>query len=148
MGQIDSVPRPHKHANSMALYAQDALETNQPWLRWEFRMVNLSDPGSEKWFPCLSGNVVWYEAYEYRRKPLVVMINGIEVPKPLDLLPKQGDRFYYVDLMNCDSQASYDYWCEKSSWHLQAFKLGILHSTEEGARKHVQALLAPTRRSI
>ena len=53
----------HRHAELMALYAQDALETDRPWERWEFR------PKS-RWLPFLLGDhPLWEEECEYRRKP-------------------------------------------------------------------------------
>ena len=52
----------HKHAALMMQYAQDALETDKPWERWEF-----TASGNE--FESLSNHPYWYEDYEYRRKP-------------------------------------------------------------------------------
>ena len=53
----------HKHANAMLEYAMDALQTDAPWQRWEYRKLKEScwrQPGSH---PC------WFEDCEYRRKP-------------------------------------------------------------------------------
>ena len=53
----------HKHANAMLEYAMDALQTDAPWQRWEYRKNEGSywrQPGSH---PC------WFEDCEYRRKP-------------------------------------------------------------------------------
>ena len=52
----------HKHANAMMEYAMDALQTDAPWQRWEYRENEGSywrQPGSH---PC------WFEDCEYRRK--------------------------------------------------------------------------------
>ena len=56
----------HKHADLMALYAQDAQETDTPWERWEYNADN-------EWAEC-SHSPMWGERTEYRRKP--------EPPKP------------------------------------------------------------------
>jgi hypothetical protein len=54
----------HKHADLMALYAQDAKETKTPWERWEFKYT----PAEEPW--CTSpGHPSWSDDMEYRRKP-------------------------------------------------------------------------------
>ena len=53
----------HKHAKVMLEYAMDALQTDAPWQRWEYRENEGSywrQPGSH---PC------WFEDCEYRRKP-------------------------------------------------------------------------------
>ena len=54
----------HKHAELMAQYALDAMETNEPWLRWEFYNKTFGRR--------IDSHVVtpsWYEQTEYRRKP-------------------------------------------------------------------------------
>jgi len=51
----------HKHADLMALYAQDAQETDKPWERWEH--------GKYGAFSGLSSHPKWHIATDYRRKP-------------------------------------------------------------------------------
>ncbi len=63
----------HKHAELMALYAQDAMETDKPWERWELR------GGSTEWIACVE-NPEWETAIQYRRKPRTININGHAVP--------------------------------------------------------------------
>lgn len=53
----------HKHAALMAQYAQDAMETDKPFGRWEFRPV-----GAENWMCCIHG-ISFSVHCEYRRKP-------------------------------------------------------------------------------
>lgn len=53
----------HPHAEVMAQYAQDALETDTPWERWHYR-----------WAPDLPWREFefhprWHPDHEYRRKP-------------------------------------------------------------------------------
>jgi hypothetical protein len=53
----------HKHAELMKLYAEDAMETDKPWERWEYR-----GPSDRTWSDtCL--HPIWDERWEYRRKP-------------------------------------------------------------------------------
>ena len=51
----------HKHAELMALYAQDAMETDRPWERWECRY----DSGPWRQF---GRHPLWSEGTSYRRK--------------------------------------------------------------------------------
>lgn len=53
----------HIHAELMAQYAQDALETDMPWSRWETfnRTFNT-------WTPCVR-SPEWNISSKYRRKP-------------------------------------------------------------------------------
>ena len=53
--------RKHKHAELMAQYAEDALETNKPWKRWE-------GTNSDTPWETLSGTPTWSEQCRYRRK--------------------------------------------------------------------------------
>jgi hypothetical protein len=36
---------PHKHAKLMALYAEDAAETDKPWERWEYNNQKINTAG-------------------------------------------------------------------------------------------------------
>lgn len=52
----------HKHAELMMQYAQDAMETDTPWDRWQVK--------SEKhWHDFTSKQPEWDPELEYRRKP-------------------------------------------------------------------------------
>jgi len=52
----------HPHAELMAQYAQDALETDKPWERWEYMNLSLT-------YVNLRENPTWNVAVAYRRKP-------------------------------------------------------------------------------
>jgi len=48
----------------MMQYAQDAMETDKPWERWEYRgKWEIWKPLNDGFFP------TWHTGYEYRRKP-------------------------------------------------------------------------------
>lgn len=53
----------HKHADNMALYAQDAMTTDKPWELWEARA-----PRKHDWF-VMKGDPCWSVEFDYRRKP-------------------------------------------------------------------------------
>lgn len=53
----------HKHAELMALYAQDAMETDKPWERWEWCH------GDGPWKQAVR-SPKWQEEFSYRRKQM------------------------------------------------------------------------------
>jgi hypothetical protein len=55
-------PNRHPHAELMLAFAKDALETAEPWLRWEFQRSD--DP---KWRDC-SCTPAWNPKFKYSRK--------------------------------------------------------------------------------
>lgn len=64
----------HVHAESMRLYAEDALETEKPWERWEFK-----HQFSDGWRPCCD-ECRWLGDVEYRRKRIpLCQIEGRDV---------------------------------------------------------------------
>ena len=77
----------HKHAHLMAQYAQDALETDKPWERWQVRSLN-----TEVWLDCASGTV-FSDLCEYRRKPRTLTYT-VTIPEPLREAPKDGNGYY------------------------------------------------------
>lgn len=70
----------HTHAELMLLYAQDAMETDKPWERWEI---------TEAGFPwiAMTHHPRWETTVSYRRKPKTLRIGNKEV--------SIGDRLYY-----------------------------------------------------
>lgn len=55
-------PKPHPHAELMLAFAKDALQTEEPWLHWEFQR-----PDNARWIDC-SALPSWNTSYKYRRK--------------------------------------------------------------------------------
>ncbi|MDQ3160266.1 MAG: hypothetical protein M3Q51_04485 [Pseudomonadota bacterium] len=55
----------HPHAELMALYAEDARETAEPWLRWQHRLKH----ANQGWEDCAAHHSMWDTAFDYRRKP-------------------------------------------------------------------------------
>ena len=134
----------HVHAEVMALYAQDAMETERPWERWE-----LLAPGRD-WKPC-EGHLSWNTAIKYRRKTITIHINGFEVPEPCRE-PLEGVTHYYMpDLMESAGGSSsglssgwvWSAWDDDEVDHAR-LKAGIVHLTGEAAALHARALLSFT----
>ena len=117
----------HIHAAAMAEYAKDALETDQPWERWE---VSLGEG-----FIGVTGHPNWSVNHKYRRKPKVILINGLEVPEPLRTPLMQGDQYW--------TSTFYGVCCfswDDSKEDNEALKAGFIHLTKEAAQKHFDAL--------
>lgn len=133
----------HIHAARMAEYAQDALETDEPWLRWEVEHKVCPNSG---WFP-LNGNPTWERHLNYRRKPRTIYINGHEVPEPMREAPASGVRFWVPTMHAVGSGTlSRDYtWSgDGDSYDTAWLARGLCHSTREAAEAHARALLSFT----
>ncbi|OCA55171.1 hypothetical protein [Photorhabdus namnaonensis] len=80
----------HVHAENMALYAQDALKTDEPWKLWEYHDDNMG----------LWKNVITHPSWDYRstyrRKPEMITVGKVSFPKPVDYELKNGDEYYIM----------------------------------------------------
>ena len=125
----------HKHAELMMQYAQDALETERPWERWEFKTK------MEKWLSCGS-QIIWQPEWEYRRNIKTININGFDVPEPMQEAPRVGTRYYYVSFSNKDLVDSFKW--DGNAFDRALMKTGTCHSTKKTAEIHAKALLSFT----
>lgn len=84
----------HIHAELMAEYAKDAMETDKPWERWEV----LDNSGG---WGGIDYNPVWVSSCQYRRKPSgkTVLIDGHEFIVPKSFFPKDGEAYWSVNLL-------------------------------------------------
>jgi hypothetical protein len=125
----------------MMEYAKDAMETDKPWKRWQFKSH------SSHWATCHIVTPSWDEETEYRRKPQNLSINGHEVPEPYRGEMQIGQPYYTPELFDCG-----DVYCENYSdlqwqdtlYDNVAMKNGLVHLTEAAAIKHAEALLSFT----
>lgn len=130
--------KPHKHAALMRQYAQDAAETDKPWERWQYRLNDVH------WTTFIqSDQFEDVEGIEYRRKPRVILINGIEVPEPMRERPEEGT-YYWHPLIASASASCRNMW-SNDDWHIVRFENGMCHSTREAAELHAKALLSFTK---
>jgi hypothetical protein len=128
----------HKHAELMALYAQDAMETDKPWERWERRYK-----GHTYW-QSLNCCPTWTPVTEYRRKPRTIKINGFEVPEPVRE-PLEDGQEYYIPSITFGSGAGHHSWRgdnHDDGWLAK----GLIHLTKEAAETHAKALLSFTKK--
>ena len=122
----------HKHAALMLQYAQDALETDKPWDRWEFRVLD-----TEGWLDC-AGGIGFSDLCEYRRKPRTITYT-ITIPEPMREAPERQQRYFMA------SPASWPYcnefrWCGEAREH-EWLKRGLCFATKEDAIAAAKAML-------
>ena len=125
----------HIHAELMLQYAQDAMETSEPWERWEFY-----DDNGRIWI-ALTSNILWYEDTRYRRKPKMIsvtLMDGevVSWPKPNKTELKHGDVYYTVPA-SCDALQMQWGTVENDNGRL---KMGSVHLTKDAAEQHSYAL--------
>ena len=124
----------------MLQYAQDAAETETPWRQWQFRSNDKSD-----WVDAI-GALPFNGDYDYRRKPRVIIINGIEVPEPMREKPENGTRYFYPCIPNgfC-GEVGERRWDDDSD-DQNMLSSGVIHLTREAAGLHAKALLSFTKK--
>jgi hypothetical protein len=130
---------PHKHYVEIMQFAIDASQHDKPWELWEKRHIS-----SGLWSDC---NTIpsWTNTFEYRRKKQYIVINGIKVPKPLDVRPARGQKYYFVSI-NRQIPVAHTYWSDDPFDH-KIFSNGTAHLEEQDARIHGEALLSFTNRT-
>lgn len=136
----------HVHAELMMQYAQDAMETDKPWERWQVLARNDLErwrlrARGDSWVDCAK-TPLWFEDCEYRRKPRTININRYEVPEPLRTEPSIGTTVYYPDLTIGGLVIMTEYW--NTTLKIRLLKKGLLHLTREAAEIHAKALLSFT----
>jgi hypothetical protein len=136
-------PSGHPHAALMALYAQDAAETAEPWTMWAYRDMRCTPT---TWRHC-PDHPQWATTHEYRRKPKTIRIGEFDVPEPLRVAPVVGTRYWMPRLDGLDFHltTSDDLWKDdNSALHDCRLGAGIVHLTREAAELHALALLSFT----
>jgi hypothetical protein len=115
----------------MLQYAQDAMETDKPSLRWQYKI-------NKGWHSYHGGCPCWETDYQYRRKPQTVTINGFEVPAPL----KEGIKGVQYYIEQPDNHAFFnDYSWADDDFDLRCLDRSIAHTTKEGAIASCKARL-------
>ena len=127
----------HIHAELMMEYAKDAMETAEPWLRWEHYSTS-----SQCWKPFSFVGPDWNFDSKYRRKQMTININGHEVPEPYRGEMADGERYYVVSL-NGESQHADERWYDEY-YSNKSMERGLVHLNKEAAIAHTQALLSFT----
>ena len=124
----------HKHAELMLQYAQDAMETSEPWELWEY-----SHSSSNGWRN-LDKMPSWRIGNDYRRKPKmlsVTLANGevVSWPEAVKEL-SSGDDYWYIGASGGAHFDSYQI-CNTDN---EIIRMGVAHLTKEAAEQHAAAL--------
>lgn len=108
------------------------------WANGESIQLLVSGTGGWEDIPIPS----WAPGSVYRVKPKFVKINDILFPQPLQNM-EIGDTYYVADILGGILGTPLEF--KDSTTDREWLKKGLCHSTQEGARGHVEALLLPTR---
>lgn len=129
----------YKHAALMLQYAQDAMETDKPWERWEILR-------GKSWCD-LTENPTWIDYMEYRRKPQVIRVGRHEFPKPITNELVNGVTYFYVKIGN--TRFEVDEGCWAGIWRNQMrLESRRIHLTREAAQAHADVLNAICRGDV
>lgn len=126
----------HKHHKEMMQYAQDAAETDKPWLRWESRSAFEPEERGCSWVPVL-GECRWEGDLEYRRKPRT-MTYTVTIPEPLREAPMDGAEYWAADSL-CSGYAHHSFWYG-SSTDYRKLSQGLLFASREDAIAAAKAM--------
>lgn len=121
----------------MLAYAQDAQESETPWMLWEY-----TGPNSNGWRP-LKDNPSWHYTLEYRRKVKTIRIGKYDVPEPLRVKPKIGEIYYIVRFSVVNDVYRFS-WINDNIDNKLLSK-GVVHLTREAAELHAKALISLTK---
>lgn len=123
----------HKHAALMLQYAQDAMETDKPWERWQIR----PEGGTEGWRDC-SGRLCFSERCEYRRKPHTLTYT-VTIPEHLREAPEVGET-YYVAEPRAQDFYEWQYWYN-DELDRRFLTRGLCFATREDAIAAAKAMM-------
>ena len=124
----------HIHAELMLQYAQDAMETSEPWLQWEAKHHT-----NKIWEPCCHTDMHFAAFLDYRRKPKmlsVTLANGEVVNWPEPVRNVKFNQRYWVPIHSNKTLQRF-----KSTDDDYLFEYGVCHLTKEAAEQHAAALL-------
>lgn len=125
----------HIHAENMRLYAEDAMETDKPWERWEY-----SIPAFFNRFQGCNQQPSWEPSTQYRRKPRTIQVNGFDVPEPVRKKLKDGDKYFVPSVSSKDFFGGTWIWFSDGCGQTMLSR-GLIHLTKENAIIHAKAML-------
>ena len=129
----------HVHAALMLQYAQDAMETDKPWERWEWF-------DDKSWYPC-SNPPVWEVNMKYRRKPQTIKVGKWEFPKPIAFTPEK-DTIYWVIRLFQEGFAPDDLIWSDDETDASLLRNNMIHLSREAAQAHADVLNAICRGDV
>ena len=81
----------------------------------------------------------YFEKYNYRIVIPYIIVNGHEVPKPIDYQLNRGDE-YYIPEFQCETGVLFCIWQNREIDNV-ILKHGVIHLTYDDAQKHFKALV-------
>ena len=78
----------------------------------------------------------------YSLAPRTRIINGVEVPAPMDKEPKVGDYYWFecaLNGMHHDVFGRSEQWCGSSNLEKKLFEAGAIYKTQDDADKNYRA---------
>ena len=126
----------HKHAALMLQYAQDAMETDKPWERWEY---NIPKEGVAVWYPFITTHPAWLPEGEYRRKPRTLTYT-VTIPEPMREAPEIGTVYWLAELDFVEAFASRFEW-KGDMADMLWLKRGLCFATREDAIAAAKAMM-------
>ena len=126
----------HIHAELMMQYAQDAMETPEPWERWE------CNTGGVLWWVAMLYHPAWLTETSYRRKPKMISVTladgeVVSWPEPHRTELEYGSTYFYFVPTHGDIVLK-EWDC--APWDITTLSNGCVHLTKEAAKQHATAL--------
>jgi hypothetical protein len=137
----------HIHAELMRQYAQDAMETDKPWKRWECNVIDEAGEVIGAWIATIACPLWDSVNLVYRRKPKTIRIGNYDVPEPLRVAPEKGTLVFTPDF-HTDKGILPIYYGDNKRTHSSLLTRGMLHLTKEAAELHAKAVLSFTTTEI
>ncbi len=126
----------HVHAENMRLYAEDAAKMEAPYELWEFKYCA---DGDDTW-QAMSLHPNWSESFSFRRKPRMITVGKHSWPEPMKEAPTHGYEYFFVDLAGAN--LAYKAFWSGGDVDENLLSKGQVHTTEEAAKSHAQAMIA------
>lgn len=121
----------HPHAELMMQYAEDAMETDEPWLLWQYCC-------EEKWKQCLA-HPSWAKSARFRRKPEPIRAGNYEFPCPETSPLKLNDKYWHIEISDYGLYAQYKTWID-SNKDRKLLNSRLVHINMEDAKQHADVL--------
>lgn len=125
------------HADNCALYAEDAQETDEPWLRWQYW-----NECANQWIDAIDP-ISFDPKVKYRRKPKTIRIGEFDVPEPVREPLEYNQEYWIADVAYGKPHRN---WWGGGEYALCCLVAGLIHLTKDAAQIHIDALLNFTKR--
>ena len=101
----------------------------------ELQIAHVNSPSN--WFKWVPGYTLGTEAYHWRIKPREILVNGVRVPAPLEVMPEDG----FIFIPNPWAPDKYIAWDVRNGGAHMVIVRSIAHATKEAAIAHAKAML-------